>query len=77
MKLKPIESKITLELTLEEAIEYNDLVDRYWSLKKGTPTEDSNFNTCPRCGNKFEKGNHYCRMCGQWVSFVESDTVPL
>lgn len=39
--------------------------------------DDAGFNLCPVCGRAFIKESNYCSNCGQRVSFVESDLLPL
>lgn len=74
MKLKKINKTVTVEFTLEEAIEYNRMCDRN-TMVKGIPTE--NGNKCPSCGTEFVKHEHFCPLCGQKVMYVESDVIPL
>lgn len=74
--MKKITEKLTLSLTLEEAVEYNNLVDRD-ALKQGLPTEDDTLNRCPRCGRNFNDTAYFCSLCGQRIKFVVADYIPL
>lgn len=74
--MKKINQKITVNLTIEEALEYNILVDRD-TLKDGLATDDDNVNRCPICGKNFTKENYFCALCGQRVRFIVSDVIPL
>ena len=74
--MKKIKDMITLNLTLEEAIEFNGLVERE-SVVDGMPTEDDAVNRGPKCGKEFGKIDFFCSLCGQRVRFVISDTIPL
>ena len=76
-RLKPIEQKVIVMLTLEEAVEYNRIVDKYWNRKDGIPTEDCNVNKCPNCDTEFTEHSNHCSKCGQWVRFIKCDTLPL
>lgn len=74
--MRKIKEKIMLALTLNEAIEYNTLVERD-ELKEGLPTEDSHICRCPKCGREFKEEDYFCGLCGQRVKFVVSDIIPL
>ena len=77
MKLKPINDKIILALTVDEAVEYNEMVEKYYTLKDGKPSENDGMNKCPRCGREFDRDTHYCGLCGQWVAYKDYDYIPL
>lgn len=77
MILKPIEKTIFIELTPEEVVEYNTMVDKYYTRKDGLPSENEDMNKCPNCKVEFGRGAHYCSVCGQWVHFRDYDYIPL
>ena len=66
--------KVTLELTLDEAEELKECLERR-KMQKGIPTDDG--NKCPNCFNVFHKGTHHCPVCGQRVKYIESNDIPL
>lgn len=66
--------KVTLELTLDEAEELKECLERR-NMQSGIPTDDG--NKCPNCFNIFYKGTHYCAVCGQRVRYIESNDIPL
>ena len=76
MKLKKITEKILIELTAEEVVEFNNMVERA-TFKAGIPTDGIDKNKCPVCGQVVSKGDNFCTKCGQAIYFVESDVIPL
>jgi rRNA maturation endonuclease Nob1 len=74
--MKTITQKVVVALSLEEAIEFNKLVDRD-AAKEGIPTELRESNKCPKCGRTFGRNDQFCASCGQRVEFVDSDIIPL
>lgn len=74
--MEKITQKITITLSLKDAIEYNELVERD-DVKKGIPTESRDINRCPKCGRNFGRDSYFCGLCGQRVKFVDSDVIPL
>lgn len=70
--LKEIEFEpITVELTMHEALEMNDLI-RKSKPKTAKTTNRSNSVECPTCGGEmmfsFTTRQHcYCIHCGQWM----------
>lgn len=76
MRLKKITEKIIIELTAEEAVEFNIMVDRA-TFKAGIPVDEADKNKCPVCGGMVDKHDNYCAKCGQAVYFVDSDVIPL
>lgn len=66
--------KMNLELSLDEAMELRELLEKR-KIKDGIPTDDG--NKCPNCHNVFTKGVHFCPICGQRVFYIELDYVPL
>ena len=66
--------KMTLELTLDEAEELKELLEKK-NMRNGIPTDDG--NKCPNCFNVFHKGTHHCPVCGQRVKYIESNDIPL
>lgn len=74
MNLKKIDKPVVeLRLTVDEAYEYNYLVDKH-TFKRADVTEKG--NECPRCGFPFYKDWNYCPQCGQATLYNESDIVP-
>ena len=68
------EEKITLEFSIDEIVELRNLLEKD-ALEKGQPTEDG--CKCPRCGTELIEGYYHCPCCGQRVSYIKSDVVPL
>lgn len=74
--MEKIKVKVSLELTPEEIVELNKLIDKSKYIY-GVPTDFENMCACPKCGTLYDKEANYCSGCGQAVFFNESDTVPL
>lgn len=69
------ETEVEFKFSLDRLNKLEDVLEKYWELKDGIPTEDG--CKCPVCGANLVKGGHYCPTCGQWVKYVESDILPL
>ena len=70
--LKELNPFITLNLTTEEAIEYNALVEKSipkFGLKASGLEEY--YNYCPMCHSLVHHNDNYCTRCGQKVEFMD------
>ena len=70
--LKEVNSFITINLTTQEAAEYNALVEK--SIAKfGYKADELEefYNVCPRCNSLVHRNDNYCSKCGQRVEFID------
>lgn len=74
--MKKIKQGITIEMTLDEVMEFNAVVERD-TEKDGVAHENVEFNGCPSCGGIFMSEMKFCPFCGQRVRFVKYDDIPL
>lgn len=74
--MKKIKQSITIEMTLDEVMEFNAVVERD-TEKDGVAHENVRSNGCPSCGGIFMDYMKFCPFCGQRVRFVKYDDIPL
>ena len=70
------EESVIISMSIDEAHDLKAVLDKH-VLKKGRPTENDDENECPKCGTVFRKGANYCSCCGQWITFINADVIPL
>lgn len=75
--LNKVKTTIEYRMTIEEAVELNELIELR-TPKKGEYYEPT-LNKCPNCKKLFYKDHKFCTECGQRVVFTsikELDYIP-
>lgn len=75
--MKKIMTRIEVELTVEEIVEINKMIDRETPMDglMDDKSSDYRWNRCPKCNRAFLNDGIYCKDCGQKVRFVDYSTL--
>ena len=76
--MKKIMTRIEVELTVEEIVEINKMIDRETPMDglMDDMSSDYKWNKCPKCGRAFLNDDGcYCKECGQKIRFVDYSTI--
>lgn len=80
--MKKIMTRIEVELTVEEIVEINKMIDRETPMDGliDDKSSDYRWNRCPKCDRAFLNDGIYCKDCGQKLRFIDystKDVLPL
>ena len=80
--MKKIMTRVEVELTVEEIVEINKMIDRETSMDglMDDKSSDYRWNRCPKCDRAFLNDGIYCKDCGQKLRFIDystKDVIPL
>ena len=80
--MKKIMTRVEVELTVEEIVEINKMIDRETSMDglMDDKSSDYSWNRCPKCDRAFLNDGIYCKDCGQKLRFIDystKDVIPL
>lgn len=80
--MKKIMTRIEVELTVEEIVEINKMIDRETPMDglMDDRSKDYRWNRCPKCDRAFLNDGIYCKDCGQKLRFIDystKDVLPL
>lgn len=80
--MKKIMTRIEVELTVEEIVEINKMIDRETPMDglMDDKSKDYRWNRCPKCDRAFLNDGIYCKDCGQKLRFIDystKDVLPL
>lgn len=76
--MKKIMTRIEVELTVEEIVEINKMIDRETVMDglMDDMSTDYKWNKCPKCGRAFLNDDGcYCKDCGQKIRFIDYSTL--
>lgn len=80
--MKKIMTRVEVELTVEEIVEINKMIDRETPMDglMDDKSSDYRWNRCPKCDRAFLNDGIYCKDCGQKLRFIDystKDVIPL
>lgn len=80
--MKKIMTRIEVELTVEEIVEINKMIEREIPMDglMDDRSKDYRWNRCPKCDRAFLNDGIYCKDCGQKLRFIDystKDVLPL
>jgi hypothetical protein len=75
--MKKIMTRVEVELTVEEIVEINKMIDRETPMDglMDDKSTDYRWNRCPKCDRAFLNDGIYCKDCGQKLRFIDYSTM--